>query len=161
MALKRPPKPSEMTLNLAPMVDVLMCLIIFFLLASEMATRETAVDLAWARAAKEVKPSELGQRVTITVRRVEGNDEQAEYVTVDWNGQQIVERVLTPAEMQSLLESRHARAEADKQELRCVIRADQAVIYQHVEVVLRACGLAKIGNIVFTAYKGAGPQEPT
>jgi biopolymer transport protein ExbD len=160
MALKLPPKPASMTLNLAPMVDVLMCLIIFFLLASEMATRETAVNLAWARAAKEVKPSELGQRVTITVRRAGDSDEKAEYVTVDWDGQQIVERVLSPTDLENLLKLRAARAQADKQELRCVIRADQAVMYQHVEVVLRACGLAKVGNIVFTAYKGAGPKEP-
>ena len=160
MALKRPPKPAEMTLNLAPMVDVLMCLIIFFLLASELATRETFVNLAHARAAKVVKPSELGQRVTITVRRAADRDEQAEYVTVDWDGQRIVERVLSPADMENLLRVRGARAAADKQELRCVIRADEAVRYEHVEVVLRACGTAKIAHIVFAAYKDAGPKEP-
>src|SRR5690606_38234353 len=36
MRLRRIPKPANMTLNLAPMVDVMMCLIIFFLLGSRL-----------------------------------------------------------------------------------------------------------------------------
>ena len=80
----RPPKPVPMTLNLAPMVDVLMCLIIFFLLASKMVAAEHyAVDLPWAVAARNVEASDLGTRVTITVRRAPGGDDQGEYVVAD------------------------------------------------------------------------------
>ncbi len=160
MAVKHPPKPVNMTLNLAPMVDVMMCLIIFFLLASKLVEQERyAVKPAWAVAANEVKPGELGTRVTITVRRAGESDEQAEYVVVDWDGQQIKERVLAPDDVQGLLAVRKQRAEADGQKLRCVINADRMVTYQHVEVVLRACGLAKISDIVFMANKGLEPKE--
>lgn len=159
--MKRPPKPANMILNLAPMVDVMMCLIIFFLLAAKMVAAEHyPVDLPWAIAAREVEPGDLGARVTITVRRAAESDEKAEYVVVDWDGQQVVERVLASGEVESLLSARAARASRENQTLRCVIRADRMVMYKHVEVVLRACGLAKISDVVFTANTGVDPKEP-
>lgn len=155
----RPPRPVSMTLNLAPMVDVLMCLIIFFLLASKLVDAEHyPVELPWAVAAKEVDSAELGVRVTINVRKVEDSDDAAEYVVVDWDGQQIVERVLRPQDIESLLRVRAGRAVLENQEIRCVIRADQDVQYQHVETVLRACGLAKVKNVIFSTNKGLDPE---
>lgn len=157
--MKRPPKPVPMTLNLAPMVDVMMCLIIFFLLAAKMVAAEHyPVALPWAVAAKAVEPSDLGTRVTITVRPV-GEGEIAEYVVADWDGQQIVERILAPQDVESLLTARAARSARENQKLRCVIRADERVRYQHVEVVLRGCGLAQIGDVVFTVNQGSDPRE--
>jgi biopolymer transport protein ExbD len=157
----RPPKPVRMTLNLAPMVDVLMCLIIFFLLASKMVAAEHyAVDLPWAVAARNVDASDLGPRVTITVRRARGGDDEAEYVVADWDGTQIVERVLVPGEVEALLQARAGRAAHEGQKLRCVVRADRLVMYKHVEVVLRACGLAQIRDVVFSAIAGSEPKEP-
>ena len=159
--MMRPPVPARMTLNLAPMVDVMMCLIIFFLLASKMVAAEHyPVDLPWALAAKEVDASDLGTRVTITVRRAPDCDDEAEYVVVDWDGERIVERVLLPSEVDTLLQARAARAARENQKLRCVIRADRTVMYKHVEVVLRGCGLAKISDVVFTANAGSEPKEP-
>jgi biopolymer transport protein ExbD len=150
-----------MTLNLAPMVDVMMCLIIFFLLAAKMVAAEhRPIDLPWAIAAKKVEASDLGTRVTITVRRADEKDDAAEYVVVDWDGQRIVERALQPSELESLLQARAGRAVREGTKLRCVIRADRMVMYKHVEVVLRACGLAQISDVVFTTNAGPEPKEP-
>lgn len=155
--MKSPPKPAPMTLNLAPMVDVMMCLIIFFLLASKLATSEFDVELPWAISAKVVDQAQLGNAVTIGVRPSPEDERTAEYVVADWDGQQVVQRALTPDQIETLLMARSVRAHDRGEELRCVIRADRGVMYQHVEVVLRACGLAKISKIVFPAQKGAGP----
>lgn len=157
--MKRLPKPASMTLNLAPMVDVMMCLIIFFLIASRLATAHSAVDLPWAISAKVVEAGELGNPVTITVRRAQGSDEQAEYVVTDWDGRRVTERVLRPEEVETLLKVRAARAVQENQTPRCVVRADRLVMYQHVEVVLRACGNANIAHIIFPAQKGADPED--
>ena len=159
MTIKRPPRPASMTLNLAPMVDVMMCLIIFFLLASKLAA-EFPVDLPWAVAAKEVDKGDLGNRVTITVRRQAAGDETAEYVVTDWDGERVSERVLQPEDVKALLQVRAESAARDNQKLRCVIRADRMVQYQHVEAVLRGCGWAKIGDIVFSVNEGQDPKEP-
>jgi biopolymer transport protein ExbD len=153
----RPPEPTSMTLNLAPMVDVMMCLIIFFLLASKLADAgHQPLELPWAVAAREVERSDLGARVTINVRR--GADESAaEYVVVDWDGKSIQERVLAPHELETLLAGRALRAAEEKSTLACVIRADRGVMYQHVEAVLRAAGLARIQTIIFSAHAGLEP----
>lgn len=148
-----------MTLNLAPMVDVMMCLIIFFLLASSLVQSELyKVELPWAVAAKAVETSDLGSRVTISVSRATDSDDAAEYVVADWNGQEVVQRKLQPDEVEALLLSRAARAVRENQKLRCVIRADRQVMYKHVEAVLRACGLAKISDIVFSVNEGQAPE---
>jgi biopolymer transport protein ExbD len=149
--VNRPPKPLRLTLNLAPMVDVMMCLIIFFLLAAKMVAAEHyPVELARAAAARRVDPGDLGRRVTITVRYVPEQDDVAEYVVADWDGRQIVERVLGPGEVEGLLRARAAHAAQDNTPLRCVVRADRMVMYRHVEVVLRACGLARLRDVVFS-----------
>jgi biopolymer transport protein ExbD len=45
----KPPEPANLDLNLAPMVDVMMCLIIFFLLASKLVQAENyELELPWA-----------------------------------------------------------------------------------------------------------------
>lgn len=150
-----------MTLNLAPMVDVMMCLIIFFLIASKLVEAEQyPVELPWAIAAKEVDRSELGAVVTINVRRAGERGDQAEFVVADWDGQRVTERVLQPGQVERLLQARATRAAAAKQKLRCAIRADRLVMYRHVEAVLRACGLANISDIVFSANAGEEPEEP-
>jgi biopolymer transport protein ExbD len=156
----RPPQPTSMHLNLAPMVDVFMCLIIFFLLAAKLVSAEHApLSLPWAVAAREVAVRELGERVTINVRRSVQRREAIEYVVVDWDGRQVVERVLPPSELEKLLRARAAAAAAQKQNLRCVIRAEQAVHYRYIETVLRACGLAKVSHVVFGVNKGTEPAD--
>lgn len=147
-----------MTLNLAPMVDVMMCLIIFFLLASELADADNQpVELPWAVAARQVERGDLGLRITINVRKSTQQPDQPEYVIVDWDGQSIQERRLRPEDLEPLLASRALRAAADRSKLTCVIRADRDLRYQHVETVMRAAALAKISALVFSANEGTDP----
>jgi biopolymer transport protein ExbD len=156
----KPPRPVGMAVNLAPMVDVMMCLIIFFLLASKIIDAEhQPVDLAFAVAAQEVDRNELGSRVTINVRPGRSGDpNDADYVVVDFDGTNITERVLEPEGVNRHLHTRAEKARARGEELRCVIRADKGVMYKHVEVVLRGAGLAKIAKIVFSTKKGLDPE---
>ena len=158
--LFRPPKPVGMTLNLAPMVDVMMCLIIFFLLASKLVdAQHRPLNLPYARAALEVGRGELGPRVVINVRPSDRDPLRAEYIVEAWDGQNITERILQPDEIRDYLQARADRAAALNTDLRCVIRADQDVAYGHVEIVLRGCGLAKIAKVVFSARAGQEPEE--
>ena len=148
-----------MTLNLAPMVDVMMCLIVFFLIASKLSS-EFKVDLPWALAARSAETADSANRVTIAVRRpAAGTDETAEYLIREWVAGQIVDRSLAPEDMEALLQASAARAARAGQPLRCVINADRMVVYKHVELVLRACGLAKITDVVFSVSEGRDPED--
>jgi biopolymer transport protein ExbD len=149
-----------MTLNLAPMVDVMMCLIIFFLLASKLVdAQHRPLNLPYALAASEIGRDELGYRVVINVCPVADDALRAEYVVEGWDGRNITEFTLEPEEIARYLQARADRARARNTDLRCVIRADQDVAYGHVELVLRGCGLAKIAKVVFSARTGEQPEE--
>jgi biopolymer transport protein ExbD len=150
----------SMTLNLAPMVDVMMCLIIFFLLAARLVSAQhRPLNLPYAQAALEVDRSELGPRVVINVRPRTDDPFRAEYVVQAWDGRSITERTLSPDEIADYLRARAVQAAERDTDLRCVIRADQQVAYGHVEVVLRGCGLAKIAKVVFSVRAGEEPEE--
>ncbi|MBI5863935.1 MAG: biopolymer transporter ExbD [Planctomycetes bacterium] len=156
--LFRPPKPVGMTLNLAPMVDVMMCLIIFFLLASELVSvSHRPIKLPYAVAARDPEPGELGDRIVIDVRPT-ADASRTEYVVQTWDGKRIAERVLFEDQVAAYLQNR-ARQAADATRLRCVVRADRSVAYGDVEVVLRGCGLAKIAKVTFGAHTGEDPEE--
>lgn len=147
-----------MTLNLAPMVDVMMCLIIFFLLGSSLVLEETRpLELPTALAAAQVELSGLGERVVINVRKSDAGDDTADFVVAGWDGQRIVEQRLAPEELDRHL-ARVAANAPKLEEVRCVIRADRDVGYQQVERVLRAAGLAKIAKIVFAANPGTDAE---
>jgi biopolymer transport protein ExbD len=144
-----------MALNLAPMVDVMMCLIIFFLLGSQMVDAERRpVQLPHAQSARDATAAESSRRVVVTVRRPPSAGAPAEYVVSGWDGQNIVERVLLPGEVDAYLQRSVALSGGKPDEMRCVIRADRETAYRDVEVVLRACGLAKVSKVVFGAISG-------
>ena len=103
------PKPVSMELNLAPMVDVMMCLIIFFMLGSELMNAENRpLQLPWAVAAEEVEKKDLGQRVVINVRPKEDNPEEADYLVAGMEpqadgGLAMVERSMNVGELNNYL----------------------------------------------------------
>jgi len=158
--MHRAPRAISMTLNLAPMVDVMMCLIIFFILASKIVSAQhRGPQLAYATAAQEIDRSDLGRRVVVNIRPAD-DGLGAEYVLNAWDGQDIVERVLASDEIPGYLQKRQTMAfeSGDPDPIRCVIRADRDCAYGDVEIVLRACGLAKISKIVFSANSGQDPE---
>ena len=153
------PKPVSLTLNLAPMVDVMMCLIVFFLLASQLIdAQHRPLKLAFAQSAEELVQRASGPRVVLNIRPSPDDAERAEYVVQGWDGQRITDRVLAADQIATYLQNRAGQTDATDGALRCVIRADRNVKYEHVEVVLRGCGLAKIAKITFGANAGRDPE---
>jgi len=141
--VKRPPKETSIALNLAPMVDVMMCLLIFFMLATKMVEQENSqIDLPLAKAAKEVEKKELGNRFVINVRDAAlRGGEGADYL--------VREEMRTLDEVRDLLE--HER-ELDP-DVNCVVRADRGIAYRYVQDVMAACARANVRNITFGALR--------
>src|SRR5215468_7497971 len=129
MPQHRLPQATPLGLNLAPMVDVVMCLIIFFMLATKLVQREnSSIDLPAASTAKEKEKRDIGRRVVVNVLRDQaGTDDIARYVIGD--------RPMTLTQVSQRLASERQR---DAQ-VRCVIRGDRELAYRHVEAVLLAC----------------------
>jgi biopolymer transport protein ExbD len=122
-------------IQLAPLVDVLLLLLIFFLLTWNAARNENELDVKVpkASAAKE-KTSPIGDVV----------------VNVKADGNVVVNRrTLSAAELSELLKSL-VQLNADQA---VVIRGDEAGAYKNIISVLNICSEAGVTNVAFATAK--------
>jgi biopolymer transport protein ExbD len=122
-------------IQLAPLVDVLLLLLIFFLLTWNAARNENELDVKVpkASAAKE-KSAPIGDVV----------------VNVKADGNVVVNRrVLTPAELTDLLKGLVQL----NSEQAVVIRGDETGAYKNIIGVLNICTEAGITNVAFATAK--------
>lgn len=141
--MNKPPPATKLTLNLAPMVDVMMCLLIFFMLATKMVEQEHArIDLPVAKDAKEVKRDADSGRFVVNIRR--GSDAKATYMLRE-----------EPVSLEKLVDRLTQAAKIDPR-LACLVRADRSIAYRDVEAVLAGCTRAGIHDIKLGAYRSEG-----
>ena len=127
--------PERIMFQIAPMVDILLFLLVFFIMNWNFSRNEAEIDVR-VPAAKEGKENRrpVGE-VILNVRR-DG--------TVVMN-----RRTMTPAELQESL-TRIAQLYPDQA---VVLRGDQNVNYSHVVEVLDVCRAANIWNVAFATSK--------
>jgi biopolymer transport protein ExbD len=128
---------SPVSFNMTPMIDVVFLLIIFFLLSSHLARRESQVELSLPAAASgEDAWDENTPRCTLNVL-ADG--------TILLGG-----RVTQPEELDRRL--RNVQAElGPRAEMR--IRADRRVAYRHVNPILSAAARVGIGSVTFSVIR--------
>lgn len=139
-----PPPVTPLGLNLAPLVDVMMCLLIFFLLATRLTERESVrIDLPVAASARETPHRDMGRRIVVNV--ISDTADAAEYIV---NG-----RSVALSELEAVLR----REAQDRPTIICYVRAARDVSYGRVEPILTRCAAAGIANVTFaTALEGGG-----
>ncbi len=124
--------------QIAPLVDVLLVLLIYFILTWNFALTESQLDIS-VPTAREGRPAEraIGQMI----------------VNVDAQGNIIVNRrVLSPEELLGILR----RLGSDFPDQAVVLRGDERVNYKAIVRVLDICREAKIWNVAFATSK---PKE--
>ena len=135
MNLRKHAVPQHPGIQLAPLVDVLMLLLIFFLLTWNAARNENELDVKIPKAtqAKE-KMAPIGDVV----------------VNVKADGSVVVNRrTLSGPELTDLL---RGLVQLDENQA-VVIRGDEAGAYKHVVGVLNICSEAGVTNIAFATAK--------
>jgi biopolymer transport protein ExbD len=78
-----PPEVHQVHINVTPMIDLIMCLIIFFLLAAQLSNDEVAaeVQLPKIRQVKEIEYDKLGPRITVNILPAkESKDQKTHYI---------------------------------------------------------------------------------
>lgn len=135
MNLRRHAAPQHPGIQLAPLVDVLMLLLIFFLLTWNAARNENELDVKIPKAseAKE-KTAPIGD-VIVNVK-ADGN------VMVN-------RRTLSAPELSDLLKNL-VQLDADQA---VVIRGDETGAYKNVVGVLNICSEAGVTNVAFATAK--------
>lgn len=123
-------RPAPMTeINVVPLVDVMLVLLIIFIITAPLLTHSVKIDLPKAESAANITRPE---RVELAIR----NDG-----SLFWNGE--------PVALQ-LLDSRFSATVAQAPETELHIRADKLAHYEHVAKVMSIAakaGMARIGFI--------------
>ena len=135
MNLRKHAAPHHPGIQLAPLVDVLLLLLIFFLLTWNAARNENELDvkLPSATAAKE-NAAPAGPVV----------------VNVKTDGTVVVNRrTLSAPELTELLQN---LVQLDSQQA-VVLRGDETGAYKHVVDVLNICSQAGVSNVAFATAK--------
>lgn len=120
---------EEPGLNLTPMVDVVMLLMIFFMVGTQFIRRESQYEIQLPKVTEAQPLTALPDELVVSV---------AENGTIYLGGQ-----VRSVEELEADLRQAQDRY-ADQV---VVIRADENVPYQHVMTVLNICKRARITNI--------------
>jgi biopolymer transport protein ExbD len=128
--------------NLAPVVDVTMSLLIFFLLSTRMVEREssTRIDLPVARAAQDKNRQDLGSRFVVNVRDARENGRMnVEYI--------VEEKTMSLNDVLNRL-TEEKRIQPD---VNCIIRADRTLPFDYVQQVMVGCGQIGVTKVTFSA----------
>jgi len=129
---------EPMTLQLAPFIDVILFLLVFFLLTWNISRYEAELSVSLPTAEQAETSTRMPGEILINV---------------DQTGNIIVNRKqLQPAELKAIL----TQVTTDFPDQAVILRADRDTAYQNVIRVIDICRAARVWNIAFTAEK---PEE--
>jgi biopolymer transport protein ExbD len=146
--------------NVTPLIDVIMCLIIFFLVVGRL-VKDEMVDMVIPRAQLGQEMDDQQNRLTINIVPVlkdkDGNEIPPGHrppPTVLVRGRPVITTTDGWTELTKAL-----RAEkAENPDLKVVLRADQDQTYEWIAPALVACAQANIKNVNFSTKLGDAPK---
>ena len=140
MKFRIPIEGGDDDINMAPMIDMVFLLLIFFMVASHMSKMDrTPVELPVAN--KSTVPENARGRQLITIR---SRDATGEEVDVLVNLKQVEVERITPL-IRNVLEE-NANAEV-------YLRADRYAKHKHVKEVMAACAEGGVVNVIFATFE--------
>ncbi|MDX6766679.1 MAG: biopolymer transporter ExbD [Candidatus Methylacidiphilales bacterium] len=131
---------EPMTLQLAPFIDVILFLLVFFLLTWNISRYEAELAVSLPSAQQAETSTRMPGEILVNVNR------QGDII--------VNRRTLSRAELESIL----AKVTKDFPDQAVILRADADVPYQKVIDVIDACKAARVWNIAFTT---APPSPPS
>ncbi len=132
MKVKQPRK-DDVEIDMAPMIDMVFLLLIFFMVASVVVTDKVKVKLPDSKAAKV--PEDIKGRVVLSV---DANDQ--------------IYAGMTPLTIEELKEYISKELDLDPN-LRIMIRADERVKYKICKEIMIACGEVGATDLIYAAYE--------
>ncbi|MDF7826059.1 biopolymer transporter ExbD [Pontiellaceae bacterium B12227] len=140
MKFKIPVEGGEDEINMAPMIDMVFLLLIFFMVASHMSKMDrTPVELPVAN--KSVVPENARGRQLITIR---SQDTTGEDVDILMNLKVLEIEEITPVVEKILMENKDAEI---------YLRADRYAKHKHVKEVMAACAKGGVVNVIFGTFE--------
>ena len=132
MKLKLPRK-DDVEIDMAPMIDMVFLLLIFFMVASVVVTEKIDISLPESQAAKV--PEDIKGRVVLSV---DANDQ--------------IYFGMVPVTIDELKEIVAAELDLDPN-LRLMIRADERVVYETSKKIMMACGEVGATDLIYATFE--------
>jgi len=136
--------------NVTPLIDIVMCLIIFFMLVAKIGVNtgdDPSISIPATKLGKEI--ADRGQALTLNVRPGLGDDPMVTALVEGGSGEaQEIKLVNTTTNTRPLLETLK-KIKKDNPELKIIIRGDEEMGYKYLEPVLITCTEAKVKNVNF------------
>lgn len=151
-AIRQPEAEVEPEFQIAPMIDILLVLLVFFMSISttEVLQSNKEVNLPIAKEAKEAKKTPEGGQVIINVTHVAINNATA--IELDQK------KYAAPADIVNILKAKVSVNPL----VRVLVRADKEVRYDYMRQLLEAVGQAGVGNVTFSVVdKDASAPKPS
>ncbi len=134
--LRRKPDEPE-AFQMAPMIDMVFLLLVFFMCVSTLATAERAVELELPESHESIVPEDLSDRGIVSVEK-DG--------TIHL-GPRVVD-------LETLVEAIRQRL-AENPALRIQVRADRMTPYRKIERVLEACAEAGAAQVIYATHEAS------
>ena len=141
MKFKTPFESGEEEINVMPLIDVVLMLLIFFMVTSHMKALEL-VPVTLPVADKAKVPEVVIDRQVITVA-AEADGKVSYYMNM---------RKMDIKEMSLAI----ARQQQANENVRIYLRADRQVKHKYIKAVMEACAEAGIADIIFGVVESSG-----
>jgi biopolymer transport protein ExbD len=136
--------------NVTPLIDIVMCLIIFFMLVAKIGIStgaDQSINIPATVLGKEL--TDPGQALTLNVRPTPGDEPMVTaLVEASTNQPQEIKLIDTVINTRPLLEVLK-KIKANKPDLKIIIRGDAEMGYKYLEPVLETCMEAKVKTVNF------------
>jgi biopolymer transport protein ExbD len=137
---KIPVEGGDDEINMAPMIDMVFLLLIFFMVASQLTKMDRKL-VPLPVASKSTVPENARGRQIITI---ESSDLTGDEVTIYMNLVDIEVEQITPA-VKKLL--------SDNPAAEVYLRADRYAKHKHVKEVMAACAEGGVANVIFATFE--------
>ena len=167
MRRHRMPDVKEGNVNVTPLIDIVMCLIIFFMLVAKIGV-DTGADQAIVipTSFQGLEIQDMGNTLTLNVRPIAGTDQPMisalvggvveELKLVDpVTGHKPLLATLKNFRFGKDLKAGGVNESADNPEFKVIIRGDEAMGYQYLEPVLITCAEARVKNVNFNTKRAS------
>ncbi len=135
--------------NVTPLIDIVMCLIIFFMLVAKIGVSTGAEKMDIPETVAGLKLDDLGNTLLLNVRRGAG-DEPRITALVNEKQQEIrLSQMGASGKVESPLVDILTKLRNHNDEFRIIIRAEKDLPYRYLEPVLIAAGQASVKNVNF------------
>ena len=127
-------------INMAPMIDMVFLLLIFFMVASHMIKIDkTPVELP--QASSSVIPEKISDRTFITIRSSDTVGEEVEFFMNLKNT--TIEDIKTKISDSFL----------DNENISICLRADKFVRHKHIKNIMQICAEIGVSDVIFAAFE--------